>query len=994
MKKNLNYNLRKFVLLLSLTSIFLFSYNSFAQKQLELNKSNQPFCYTSEVENLLRKQYPELGSQDAFEKALQAKIIEYKETLKTKRIKDEVFILPVVFHIIHNGEPVGTGVNLNAQYIYEELKIVNDFLRQRVESVNPASADIGIELAPALRDPKGVSLSEPGIHRYEYNIYTPGMTLLDVYKSIENELKPTTIWDSNKYLNIWIVDHKDGPLSDRSYANSPITLTETYTISDLTQRDGIVIDYLSSSINNFSETVAHEFGHWLGLRHTWGPSDEEIPDCSGDDFCEDTPAHKGPNFGCPTGIDTCPTPGLDPIDNLMNYSDCSNIFTNDQKVRMHTVLMNLTLRKSLLKSTVHLQDNGKPTAYFEVDRTFACALFTNFRLTDRSTNNPTSWQWSILDRSGNLLSTFTQQHLTVFFNVIGSFGVQLVVRNNIGSDTLYIPNLLIVKSNTFLTLPMREDMETAAIFPNWLSYNKSNDGFSWMLVRQFNAPIRNIIGSDGKPTTALKWGRVEQYTSIVFGERKEDWFLSPLLNLAQYRNAEISFDVAYKPILGSGDPLYDDRVVSAKYSSLDTISLKYTTDCGLTYTTLWKKGGEDLATLKPEIQEQIFIPTAATQWRRESISLAGLNGLSNVSLALVISAGSSGQNIYIDNLEIKVPPVMNVPVSNFNVKNTSVCEGLNIQFSDISTGAPSSWNWSFPGGVPSSSKEQHPFVTYSTPGTYTVTLTTSNALGNNTISKKDFIVVNETGLKAAASLNTVCLGDTIFLIAQGGVPNKPYYWEASNGKSLLGAGYFINPYIIPAESGTYSFRLFGESEAGCIVRSSVEVEVKDIPTKPTITQGAPSGSGIAKLTSSNTSGNQWFKDMQPIVGAKEQVYEVMTFGSYAVQVTSENCSSLISDEVNIGVTALTPTHVLEKSIEIFPNPATQEIVIRTALHTSKNEINYVIYNILGVKLEEGVMNKRAENWEHRVNLTNWNYGQYVVVIWYDQTRVSRSFVKL
>ena len=83
------------------------------------------------------------------------------------------------------------------------------------------------------------------------------------------------------------------------------------------------------------------------------------------------------------------------------------------------------------------------------------------------------------------------------------------------------------------------------------------------------------------------------------------------------------------------------------------------------------------------------------------------------------------------------------PEVDFSSSLTTIGEGGTTQFTDRSTNDPSNWEWTFEAGNPASSTENNPKVEYSTPGFYNVTLTASNAHGNDTRTETDFIrVVN------------------------------------------------------------------------------------------------------------------------------------------------------------------------------------------------------------------------------------------------------------
>jgi PKD repeat protein len=104
----------------------------------------------------------------------------------------------------------------------------------------------------------------------------------------------------------------------------------------------------------------------------------------------------------------------------------------------------------------------------------------------------------------------------------------------------------------------------------------------------------------------------------------------------------------------------------------------------------------------------------------------------------VIQTINAGTHVFVINGGTPVKP----PVANFSANLTSGNAPLTVQFTDTSTGSPTSWSWDFNGDGVADSNVQSPLYTYTAPGTYTASLTVSN--GNGASSKSMTINVNQT----------------------------------------------------------------------------------------------------------------------------------------------------------------------------------------------------------------------------------------------------------
>jgi hypothetical protein len=339
-------------------------------------------CASTEYEEYLKSKNPSRLSTAEFEQWIAPKIKlekNKKENSATGFKTNAIITIPVVVHVIHNGDLLGVNENIADEQVISQIQVLNEDFRRKPNTPgfnnNPVGADVEIEFVLAKRDPAGVLTN--GINHI--NLGQESWST----DEIDTAVKPQTQWNPEKYFNIWVVSFSSNKLLGYAQFPSASGLPGLNTNSGSAVTDGVVIGYaFFGSSSYFSSgtyapnydkgrTTSHEVGHWLGLRHIWGDGG-----CDVDDFCDDTPNAGQANEGCPTAVDSCPlSPGLDMVENYMDYTNdaCMNIFTGNQKTRMIAVMNNATRRVSLKTS-----DALTPGTVFTND---AATMIVNLNIT-------------------------------------------------------------------------------------------------------------------------------------------------------------------------------------------------------------------------------------------------------------------------------------------------------------------------------------------------------------------------------------------------------------------------------------------------------------------------------------------------------------------------------------------------------------------------------------------------------------------------------------
>lgn len=392
------------------------------------------------------------------------KVEEFKATYQSGKKAMPNYVIPVIFHVIHGAQPVGTYPNLSIAQITTQVTVLNNDFAGTGQNVGncpaafqPVIANSGISFCLAVKNPTGGTLADPGINRVDFNTFTlsstftskdPAANAAGFTNFINQIVKPQTIWDPTKYLNIWVTDQPpNGGLLGFATFPAGTTLPGVAGGGGATNDGCWLWAKATGSVGtldptyNLGRTCTHEIGHWLGLRHVWGDGN-----CVSD-FCADIPPAEAPHFGCPTAphhVNQCgagQSPSGEQTMNFMDYTDdvCMYMFSNDQKTRMLTAMSQGTFRNQL--GTHGLCNAGPPPPPGPAVATFSfqsnpCSGKPINVVNGSSGGPPPTYSWSA---SPAATTSFTPNSTVaapaITFSTPGTYTVTLVATNTVASST-------------------------------------------------------------------------------------------------------------------------------------------------------------------------------------------------------------------------------------------------------------------------------------------------------------------------------------------------------------------------------------------------------------------------------------------------------------------------------------------------------------------------------------------------------------------------------
>lgn len=910
-------------------------------------------CYTVEAEQERRNLYPIESTQD-FENWISAKIAQQNTRPSSGRA---ILTIPIVFHIIHNGDALGSNENITQAQVNSQLTVLNEDFRRMMGTpgynTNPVGADTEIEFCMAVVDPNGNILAEPGIDRRNMT-QASWQRSTGAANDIEGVLKPQTIWDPTKYFNIWVVNFGGNSSSLLGYAQFPnSTLQGIGTNNGGANTDGVVVRFRSlGSVGNVAtpyhkgRTLTHEIGHAFGLRHIWGDGSN----CNASDFCDDTPKASAANYGCPTK-NSCADPAPDPNDmvqNYMDYSDdlCMNIFTANQKTRMVTVLTNSVRRASLTTSNV-------------------CNIPSTFSYTGRVIDAANSQG---IAGASVLATGAATYNLTTDAN--GDFSIPNMIGGNYtiyAGKWSYKTNALAQANYNSSTSPVTLALQKGYYddFTFDFGWTVSNNATSGAWVR--GEPVGTTFAANNVTVQSNpEFDVTPDYTDKCYvtgnagGQAGTDdvdggttTLTSPTMDLTGFSEPILKYYRWFFNGGGTGTP--DDSLIVSIVNGSQTVVLD----------RIGSSAG------------------SSSQWNSKSYKVKDFVANPGANVRITVRTFDSATGHLVEGgfdmfqVEDSVAPVPVKPTANYGTSSNIICAGSTVTYSNFSSNNPTSLNWNFPGGSPASSSAQNPTITYNIPGTYEAILIASNQYGSDTT--KVNIPVTVSAVVAAFTQDVIggCPGTSIKFNQVSTCAPTAYKWIFNGGNPATATSDSVS--VAYNQAGIYDVTLIASNQYGAdTITKNLAVEIYAPPATiySFISDTNNTAVGAASVSVDNGFGPFTYEWS---TGAITESITGLSSGQYAVTVTDgKGCKTV--ETFNVGNVTVTSPNGIEEFIDgvrisVYPSPVSNLLFVEC----DKDGLALEVMDNLGRKISRYNFDRKVQ-----IAFTDNSPGVYFLKIYFSE----------
>ena len=329
------------------------------------------------------------------------------------------------------------------------------------------------------------------------------------------------------------------------------------------------------------------------------------------------------------------------------------------------------------------------------------------------------------------------------------------------------------------------------------------------------------------------------------------------------------------------------------------------------------------------------------------------------------------------------------PIARFSADQTFGCGSLTVAFTDQSSLSPTSWSWDFGDGT--TSTDQNPTHTYTSPGTYTVELTVTNENGDNTLAQTDYITVEPGGPYAPESA-----GQKDWIQQDGGyqdnipVDNSIYMvFEALTDITLKS----IKVYAKGA--GNREFAITDNQGNG--LAEPIVAYVPDGESRVNLNWNIPPGTYW--LVHRNSAGNMinLYRDRAGASYPKTIPGVISITSNYAIDnnLGGENSWYVGYDwevqRAGCDPTAISVIENPEPEVKIYPNPVNNLFTIELA--ERQESVQVKLYNLIGEVVYEENLGVISGPVKHQVNLANLPSGNYLLHVTTGNKAISRKIIK-